>query len=68
MAAQRIGAYVEVAPGVDIYYEDEGEGPPLVLIPGWTFTTQGLRPSVCGVPGSSTGSSLSTRAATVARP
>ena len=33
MAAQRIGAYFEVAPGVDIYYEDEGEGPPLVLIP-----------------------------------
>ena len=29
MAAQRIGAYLEVAPGVDIYYEDEGEGPPL---------------------------------------
>ena len=27
MAAQRIGAYLEVAPGVDIYYEDEGEGP-----------------------------------------
>ena len=40
MAAQRIGAYFEVAPGVDIYYEDEGEGPPLVLIPGWTFTTR----------------------------
>ena len=39
-SAQRIGAYVEVAPGVDIYYEDEGEGPPLVLIPGWTFTTK----------------------------
>ena len=40
MTAQRIGSYVEVAPGVDIYYEDEGEGPPLVLIPGWTFTTR----------------------------
>ena len=40
MAAQRIGAYVEVAPGVDLYYEDEGEGTPLVLIPGWTFTTR----------------------------
>ena len=40
MAAQRIGAYLEVAPGVDIYYEDQGEGPPLVLIPGWTFTTR----------------------------
>ena len=40
MAAQRVGAYVEVASGVDIYYEDEGEGPALVLIPGWTFTTR----------------------------
>ena len=40
MAAQRIGSYVEVSPGVDIYYEDEGEGAPLVLIPGWTFTTR----------------------------
>lgn len=39
-SAQRIGGYIEVAPGVDIYYEDEGEGPPLVLIPGWTFTTK----------------------------
>ncbi len=40
MAAQRTGSYVEVAPGVDIYYEDEGAGAPLVLIPGWTFTTR----------------------------
>ncbi len=40
MTAQRVGSYVEVAPGVDIYYEDEGEGPALVLIPGWTFTTK----------------------------
>lgn len=40
MSRQRIGDYLEVAPGVDIYYEDEGEGTPLVLIPGWTFTTR----------------------------
>jgi len=39
-STQRTGSYVEVAPGVDIYYEDEGEGPALVLIPGWTFTTR----------------------------
>ena len=51
MAAQRVGAYLEVASGVDIYYEDEGEGPALVLIPGWTFTTAGLRPSIRGVLG-----------------
>ena len=39
-STERVGDYLEVAPGVDIYYEDEGEGPPLVLIPGWTFTTK----------------------------
>ncbi|MCP4233147.1 MAG: alpha/beta hydrolase [Aestuariibacter sp.] len=34
------GAYLEVEPGVDIYYEEVGEGPALVLVPGWTFTTK----------------------------
>lgn len=38
--AKRTGTYVEVAPGVDIYCEDEGEGQALVFIPGWTFTTK----------------------------
>lgn len=37
---QRVGDYLEVSPGIDIYYEDVGEGPPLVLVPGWTFTTR----------------------------
>ena len=36
----RVGDYLEVDPGVAIYYEDEGEGTPLVLVPGWTFTTK----------------------------
>ncbi len=36
----RVGSYLEVEPGVDIYYEDEGEGRPIVLVPGWTFTTR----------------------------
>ena len=36
----RIGDYLEVSPGVDIYYEEEGAGIPLVLVPGWTFTTR----------------------------
>ena len=40
MSNERIGSHLEAAPGVDIYYEDEGEGVPLVLIPGWTFTTR----------------------------
>ena len=30
----------KVVLGVDIYYEDVGKGVPLVLIPGWTFTTR----------------------------
>ena len=38
--SRRVGDYLEVAPGVEIYYEDEGSGPPLVLVPGWTFTTK----------------------------
>lgn len=40
MAPERIGSYFEVTPGVDLYFEDEGEGTPLVFIPGWTFTTR----------------------------
>ena len=34
------GNYLEVDPGVEIYYEDHGEGPALVLVPGWTFSTE----------------------------
>lgn len=34
------GASFEVEPGVEIYYETRGEGPPLLFIPGWTFTTE----------------------------
>ncbi len=36
----RSGSYFEVEPGVELYYEDHGEGPPLVFVPGWTFTTE----------------------------
>ena len=39
-AESRSGDYLEVAPGIDIYYEDVGDGTPLVLVPGWTFTTK----------------------------
>lgn len=39
-AAPRVGQYVEVSPGIELYYEDIGEGRPLVFIPGWTFTTR----------------------------
>ena len=40
MTTRRIGTYVEIAPGIDLYYEDEGAGDALILIPGWTFTTR----------------------------
>lgn len=34
------GAYLEVQNGtVDIYYEDDGSGQPIIFIPGWTMTT-----------------------------
>ena len=33
------GGYFEVEPGVDLYYEDRGQGTPIVFVPGWTFTT-----------------------------
>ena len=36
----RNGAYFETEPGVEIYYEITGEGPPLIFVPGWTFTTE----------------------------
>ncbi len=34
------GQYIEVEPGVEIYYEDRGSGSPIIFIPGWTFTTE----------------------------
>lgn len=34
------GKYLEVDPGIEIYYEDHGEGQPIIFIPGWTFTTE----------------------------
>jgi pimeloyl-ACP methyl ester carboxylesterase len=39
-SAAQAGQYLEVSPGVEIYYEDKGTGPALVLVPGWTFTTE----------------------------
>ena len=40
MGAAYAGDYFEVEPGVEIYYETIGEGPAVVLVPGWTFTTE----------------------------
>ncbi len=40
LSAYSIGRYVEVEPGVELYYEDQGSGEPIVFVPGWTFTTE----------------------------
>ncbi len=34
------GSYFEIEPGVELYYEVSGKGPPLVFVPGWTFSTE----------------------------
>ena len=33
------GEYIRVSPDMEIYYEDEGAGAPIIFIPGWTGTT-----------------------------
>lgn len=32
--------YVEVAPGVEMFYQEKGSGPVLLFIPGWTFASE----------------------------
>lgn len=34
------GKFVEIEPGIELYYEERGSGQPLIFIPGWTFTTE----------------------------
>lgn len=34
------GSFFETEPSLELYYEARGEGPPLVFVPGWTFTTE----------------------------
>jgi pimeloyl-ACP methyl ester carboxylesterase len=36
----RAGGFITIEPGVEMYYEDQGQGPPLLFVPGWTFTTE----------------------------
>lgn len=40
MTQSQPGNYLEVAPGVELYYEEYGSGAPIVFVPGWTFTTE----------------------------
>jgi hypothetical protein len=34
------GEFIELEPGVEIYYEQKGDGPTILFVPGWTFTTE----------------------------
>jgi pimeloyl-ACP methyl ester carboxylesterase len=34
------GGFIDVEPGVEIYYEEKGEGSPILFVPGWTMTTE----------------------------
>jgi non-heme chloroperoxidase len=34
------GKFIEVEAGVELYYEEKGEGQPIIFIPGWTFTSE----------------------------
>jgi peptidoglycan hydrolase-like protein with peptidoglycan-binding domain/pimeloyl-ACP methyl ester carboxylesterase len=34
------GEYIAIGDTVELYYEEAGEGPPIVFIPGWTMTTE----------------------------
>ncbi len=33
------GKYIDIGDGLEIYYEEAGQGTPLIFIPGWTMTT-----------------------------
>ncbi|PBB52487.1 MULTISPECIES: alpha/beta hydrolase [Mesorhizobium] len=39
-APKLVGKYLAVETGVDLYYEEAGEGPAIVFVPGWTLTTR----------------------------
>ena len=32
--------YIELRDGLPLYYEEHGEGRPILLVPGWTITTR----------------------------
>jgi pimeloyl-ACP methyl ester carboxylesterase len=34
------GGFISIEPGVEMYYEDQGQGSPILFVPGWTFTTE----------------------------
>jgi hypothetical protein len=39
VASASIAASLEVEPGSSLYYSDEGKATPIVLVPGWTITS-----------------------------
>ncbi|MFP4152009.1 MAG: alpha/beta fold hydrolase [Alkalispirochaeta sp.] len=41
--------YVEVAPGVELFYREAGSGTPLLFIPGWTFSSAVFERQLAGL-------------------
>jgi len=44
--------YVEVAPGVELFYREAGQGKPIVFVPGWTFSSAVFERQLDGLSGS----------------
>lgn len=44
--------YVQVAPGVELFYREAGEGKPIVFVPGWTFSSAVFEQQLEGLSGS----------------
>ena len=40
---------VEVAPGVELFYREQGKGPVLLLTSGWTFSSEIFGPKSRGI-------------------
>lgn len=40
------GKYIEVDPGVELFVQDVGSGDPLVLIPGWVFSSRAFESQI----------------------
>lgn len=40
------GNFVRVSPDLELYYEEAGSGRPVIFIPGWTGSTEYLRPQL----------------------
>ncbi len=40
VSKEMVGKYIKIYDDIEIYYEESGNGTPLIFIPGWTMTTR----------------------------